>query len=582
MRIEIFYDGGCPFCHQYVRMLRLRDAHGAPRLVDLRTNTVEDKQLRDIGFDCDQGMVVRVGDQFYDGGLALHVLSGLSSSHTLVSRVLAILFSFCFLTLLIYPVLRAGRNSVLFALGRSRLNPAKIKDHLPLILFNRAWALFALLHSIGYGFYSYGPHVYPSTILIGIVGVFLLLKPAEMRLFVGLLLLMIVDAWLQMPNISNHTIIKNFLLLAMLLAGARQLWRGGMWDDFYADFAPVGRVLLVVMYVFGIFHKINRDFLDPTVSCAVRLWQAMPAPLNYLDNGFIHGSVIYGTFFAEGLILLLLLLRRTRHLGIAAGIAFHSLLALSGYSMYVQFSMLTIALHMLFVERHDAMRIHASPLWQRLQKGLQSRRGYLLLAAWLALLTFLGWNGGYSEIAIVWMPSVLVLAWLCLKTRHDIQNSEGALSQLRSPAMLANVLSALFLLNCAAPYLGLKTSQSINMYANLQLEGGRSNHLVLTSPPGPFGYLADVVTITAASGSPMLYYVRSEGLKVTYYQLLDELERNPKVTVSFERQGRMFVSQSAASMAAEVQRVLHPRWVRNWFHFNVIDMTNPKPCATDR
>lgn len=582
MPIEIFYDGDCPFCHKYVQMLRLRDAHGAPRLVDLRTNPEEHKQLRDGGFDCDQGMVVRIGDQLYDGGLALHVLSGLSSSHSWFSRALAILFSSRFLALLIYPVLRAGRNSALFILGRSRLNSTKMNSRASFVLFSSSWALFAVLHSIGYSFYSYGPRVYLSTILIGIAGVCLLLKPAEMRLFVGLLLVMVIDGWLQMPNNSNHAIIKNFLLLAMLLAGARQLWRGGTWDDFYADFAPVGRVLLVVMYVFGIFHKINSDFLDPTVSCAVRLWRAMPAPLNYIDNGLIHGSVIYGTFFAEGLILLLLLLRRTRHWGIAAGIAFHSLLALSGYSMYVQFSMLTIALHMLFVERHDAMRIHASPPWQRLQEELQSRRGCVFLVAWLALLTFLGWNGGYSEIAIVWMPSVLVLAWLCLKTRHDVQNSGGAFSQLRSPAMLANVLSIVFLLNCAAPYLGLKTSQSINMYANLQLEGGRSNHLVLTNPPGPFGYLADVVTITAASGSPMLYYVRSEGLKVTYYHLLDELERNPKVTVSFERQGRMLANQNAASLAAEVQRVLHPRWVRNWFHFNVVDMTNPKPCATDR
>ncbi len=125
-----------------------------------------------------------------------------------------------------------------------------------------------------------------------------------MRVFCGLLLVLMVDAWLQMPLNSNHTIIKNFLLLAMLIGGARQLWRGGTWSDFYADFAPVGRVLLVVMYVFGIFHKLNRDFLDPMVSCAVVLWRAMPAPLGYLDSAPVHLATIYGTFLAEGLILL--------------------------------------------------------------------------------------------------------------------------------------------------------------------------------------------------------------------------------------------------------------------------------------
>jgi len=470
----------------------------------------------------------------------------------------------------------------LFSLGRQRLNPEETRNLAPFVLFNSAWGLFALLHSIAYSFFPYGSHVYPSTILIGVLGIALLLKPADMRLFSGLLLILVVDGWLQMPLNSNHTIVKNFLLLAMLVGGARQFWRGGTWGDFYADFAPVGRVLLVVMYVFGIFHKINRDFLDPTVSCAVVLWRAMPPPLSYLDNAPMHLVVIYGTYLAEGSILLLLLLRRTRHWGIAAGIAFHSLLALSSYAMYVQFSMLTIALHMLFVERHDASRMQSSAVWQRLQTALRTTRGYWMLAAWLLLMIFLGWNSGYSEISIVWMPSVLLLAWLCLKVRHDSQHSEGALSQLRSPALLANALSVLFFLNCAAPYLGLKTSQSINMFANLQLEGGVSNHLVLPNPPGPFGYMADVVTITEASGSPMLDYVRSQGLKMTYYHLLDQLERNPKITVSFERKGQTFTRQNAVLLADEIKQVLHPRWVRNWFHFSVVDMTTPKPCALDR
>lgn len=582
MSIQIFYDGDCPFCNQYVRMLRLRDAHGTPQLVDLRLNPTEHEQLRARGFNCDQGMVVRVGDQFYEGSQALHVLSGLSSSLTWLSRVSGILFSSSRVASWVYPVLRSARNATLFVLGRQRLNSEEINNLAPFFLFNGAWGLFAFLHSISYVFFPYGSHVYLTTILIGILGIALLLKPEDMRVFCGLLLVLIVDAWLQMPLNSNHTIIKNFLLLAMLIGGARQLWRGGTWSDFYADFAPVGRVLLVVMYVFGIFHKLNRDFLDPMVSCAVVLWRAMPAPLGYLDSTPVHLATIYGTFLAEGLILLLLLLRRTRHWGIAVGIAFHSLLALSSYAMYVQFSMLTIALHMLFVERHDAARIQSLPAWQRLQAALHTTRGYLVLSVWLGLMIFLGRNSGYSEISILWMPSVLLLAWLCLKVRHDARNSEGALHQLRSPALLANVLSVLFFLNCAAPYLGLKTSQSISMFANLQLEGGQSNHLVFTDPPGPFGYMADVVTITAASGSPVLDYVRTEGLRVTYYYLLDKLERNPNLVVSFERKGLTFAHQNAASLADEVERVLHPRWFRNWFHFSVVDMSSPKPCALDR
>lgn len=582
MGIKIFYDGDCPFCNRYVQLLRLRESHGLPELIDLRLHTSNLRRFTELGLNPDQGIVVLVGDQQYFGDRAMHVLAELSTPHTGFNRINRFLFCRRWTARLIYPVLRAGRSIVLSLMGRRPLVENRKDDMAPFVLFNSAWGLFAILHAIAYSFFSYGSKIYLSTVLIGALGVVLLLKPASPRVFFALLSMLVVDAWLQMPLNSNHTIIKNFLLLAMLVSGARQLWRGGRWTDFYADFAPIGRTLLITMYIFGIFHKINRDFLDPSVSCAVALWRAMPPPLSYIDNASMHQLAIYGTFLAEGLILLFLLLRRTRHWGIAAGIVFHSLLALSSYAMYVQFSMLTIALHVLFVERSDATRMQSSETWQRLQAIFHTRRGYWILAVWLCLMVFLGWNSGYSEISIVWMPSVLFLAWLCLKTRHDVRDSAGALSQLRSPALLANTLSILFFLNCAAPYMGLKTSQSLNMFANLQLEAGRSNHYVLSNPPGPFEYMADIVTITAGGGFPVFEYVRSEGLRVTYYHLLDQLERNPDINVSFERGGQAFFRQNSMLLAGEIQRVLHPRWVRNWFHFSVVDLTSPKPCAIDR
>ena len=582
MSVRVFFDGNCPFCSRYVRLLRLREAHGDPQLIDVRHHPRESAGLKKRGFDLDQGMIVVVDDRWYSGDEAVHVLALLSSPSTKFNKLNRILFSSRQLSGWIYPLLRLGRNLTLFCLGRDRWVTESASEFAFIGLFNTAFALFAILHAISYFFFGYGAAVNISTALIGIFGVALLLKPMSMRVLAGLVLIFIFDALQQPPLNSNHTIIKNFLLLGMGVAGIRQLWRGGRWSDFYADFAPIGRVLLVTMYVFGIFHKINRDFLNPEVSCAVALWRAMPPPLSYLDNVAIHKVAIYGTFVAEGLIAFSLLMRRTRHWGIALGIVFHVLLALSSYAMYVQFSMLAVTLHILFVEREDAVRIQAAAAWRRLQSGLHSPRGYAMFSGWLILLVFLGWNGGYTEISIVWMPSVLFFAWMCLSVRHEPDRAAGAFSQLWSPVLLANVISILFFLNCAAPYLGLKTSQSINMFANLQLEGGRSNHLVFSNPPGPFGYLSDIVTITSSSGSPLLSYVKEEGLKLTYYQLLDHLERNSSVRVSFERGGERFVDQSAQSLGSEITKVLHPRWMRFWLHFTVVDLSSPKPCAIDR
>lgn len=582
MTIRIFYDGECPFCNRYVHLLRLQEAHGAPEFVDLRQHLNELPNLLDRGFDPDQGMAISINENWYFGHQAAHILAGLSTPFTAFNRVNRILFSSPMLARWTYPVLRAGRNAALFFLGRKRLRETSNAEIASLVFFNSAWGLFAVLHAISYAFFSYGSETYLSTVLIGFLGAALIWKPSSMRIFSGLLFTLILDACMQPPLNSNHTIIKNFLLLAMSIAAVRQVWRGGGWADFYADFAPVGRALLVTMYIFGIFHKINRDFLDPAVSCAVVLWRAMPPPLSYLDSPAIHQLSIYGTFVAEGVILGMLIFRRTRHWGVASGIAFHSLLALSGYAMYVQFSMLTIALHMLFIERQDAVQIQSSKPWQQAQFKLHTKRGSFAFGAWLALLTLLGWNSGYTEISIVWMPSVLFLAWLCVTVQRYSNGAVPETVKLRSPALLANLVSLLFFLNCAAPYLGLKTSQSINMFANLQLEGGRSNHLILSNPPGPFDYLSDIVTVTASSGSSIFSYVRSEGLKLTYYQLLDEIERNPGASVSFEREGRVLVRQNKFTLSSEIEKKLQPRWFRYWFHFSVVDLKSPKPCAIDR
>ena len=54
------------------------------------------------------------------------------------------------------------------------------------------------------------------------------------------------------------------------------------------------------------------------------------------------------------------------------------------------------------------------------------------------------------------------------------------------------------------PYLGLKSAQAVNMFSNLRLEGGVSNHLILPHPPGPFGYPEDIAVIEHGGGDGRL------------------------------------------------------------------------------
>ena len=46
--MKIIYDGHCPFCHEYVRLVRIRKVVGSVELIDLRVNREPGKadQLR--------------------------------------------------------------------------------------------------------------------------------------------------------------------------------------------------------------------------------------------------------------------------------------------------------------------------------------------------------------------------------------------------------------------------------------------------------------------------------------------------------------------------------------------------------
>jgi predicted DCC family thiol-disulfide oxidoreductase YuxK len=120
--IEIIFDGECPFCSAYVRMLRLRDAAGPVKLIDAREHGAIAAGLADQGIDLNQTMAVRYGGATYTGAQAVELLSVLSSESGLANRFIARILRNKTRAALLYPVLRAGRNLTLRILGRPKLD----------------------------------------------------------------------------------------------------------------------------------------------------------------------------------------------------------------------------------------------------------------------------------------------------------------------------------------------------------------------------------------------------------------------------------------------------------------------------
>lgn len=117
----IVYDGECPFCSGYVRLVRLREAIGTVHLVDARAGGPVVDDVVGQGFDLDEGMVLVWQGAYYHGADCMHMLAMLSSPSSRLNRLGGSLLRSKSRARFLYPFLRAGRNTVLRLLGRSKI-----------------------------------------------------------------------------------------------------------------------------------------------------------------------------------------------------------------------------------------------------------------------------------------------------------------------------------------------------------------------------------------------------------------------------------------------------------------------------
>ncbi len=120
--LVIVYDGQCPFCTSYVRMLRLRESFGHVELVDARSDHPAVHRVRERGFDLDEGMALQIGDAYYHGPDVITQLALMSSKNPSLNRMFALMFRSPRRSRVLYPFLRAGRNATLRLLGKKPIN----------------------------------------------------------------------------------------------------------------------------------------------------------------------------------------------------------------------------------------------------------------------------------------------------------------------------------------------------------------------------------------------------------------------------------------------------------------------------
>lgn len=119
--IEIIYDGECPVCSKYVTMTRLRKSVGNVTLTDARKDITRSEQMKNDGYNLDDGMIVIYEGNIYYGIEAVHMLALLSSSSGVFNRFNAFIFKNQKASKFIYPLLVILRKILLKILNKQKI-----------------------------------------------------------------------------------------------------------------------------------------------------------------------------------------------------------------------------------------------------------------------------------------------------------------------------------------------------------------------------------------------------------------------------------------------------------------------------
>ena len=120
--ILLVYDKECPVCDNYCQVVCIREGVGDLKLIDAREQTEVMREITALGWDIDQGMVLKMGGQLYYGSDAIHALALISSRSGFFNRINFWIFKSKTLSAILYPVLRSCRNLLLKLLGVTKIN----------------------------------------------------------------------------------------------------------------------------------------------------------------------------------------------------------------------------------------------------------------------------------------------------------------------------------------------------------------------------------------------------------------------------------------------------------------------------
>jgi len=364
----------------------------------------------------------------------------------------------------------------------------------------------------------------------------------------------LADFVISLPHMPNHRLITAAMsfgiILAALAAKLRQASAVSISDgDIAIPLFPALRICTFVIYFFAVFHKLNRDFFSPTLSCATLFFGHIGEVLPILPQSpAVLRTLPYLTLLAEGGIPLLLVFRKTRLLGVLVGFLFHTSLTFDIQKHFFDFSSTMFALLSLFLPAESWSRID-----EEISKRRWMRHGFLLRVFTALYMVFTTASLGYGDLTamsifyygrqLLWWVVNAFFARLLLV---GLRNRKADTAVPLRPAGVFAVIPLLLAANGFAPYLGIKTRSAIDMYSNLRVENGWSNHWIIRHPADLLGNMSDLVKVIESSDALLQQDYAETGLLITSFELRSYLSEHPNCRIKFERNGTVYDLKKAA------------------------------------
>ncbi|HEV2769123.1 MAG TPA: HTTM domain-containing protein [Solirubrobacteraceae bacterium] len=397
-------------------------------------------------------------------------------------------------------------------------------------LFSLAFAVSLILHVLWWE----GFEVASVDFLVVLAALWTVLRPTSVARFLTMLAAEVLSVALDMPEVGSHTLLVGLsgaCVLAYVAWTSPPIRRLPHAGALFERIAPFLRVQLLVVYAAAAVAKMNTDFFDAGISCAISL----SARVAWFDPSLLAGSwrvapAMWGTVLTELALVALLSIPRTRVAGLAVGGAFHAVLALAGN---VPFSALALALYVVFLPVDTAGRMRAVAAerpalgrWaDRARSAAGSRAAFpVAVGCWLAAAVVFSFepaagrtliaNGTRVGLVALMLGGGWLLALGLARGRPWIQPS----ASLRLGHAVFAVGIGLLVANSLSPYLGLKTESSFTMFSNLHTEAGRWNHAFIPEAVRVFDPQDSLVRVTD-SNDPTLERRTRDGARMVRFEL---------------------------------------------------------------